>query len=549
MSKPLTPRTLGLPFDSFRDGQSEIIRKLSTWQQPAQILNAPTGTGKTLVAISTALTNGHRVLYLTRTKRLQDAVAKTYNLANLKGRANYKCVMSTVGQPFYLQGYRTCDNAVCFQGVKCELQNSTKCLYNHAEHQARINPRGVVTNYAKWFALLSNRYQGKRGTYNQQPAWGKFDLIVCDEAHTLLDALTDTLVARIPHGESDRLLDLTPPETTCHDLIFNWAQRARNEAASRWGTIRRNGSINDLRALEELGRSLARIATRAESTIEQTDKHTTATPVWPRLFYATHLTSDIPRMLFMSATIRRQDILNLGCPNSDMSYHEVPSTFNTTRRPILYYAPDDAHIALNYRTSVDDWREITTRIENTVDAFPVMRALIHSVSFKRAKEITDAASDPSRFILSSSHNGVEQFNAYLNRPNSILVSPSIAEGVDLPDDLCRLICIPKIPFENPNDPLNKARKATDNSYLARRAADTVMQMAGRGMRSADDWVVIAIYDYNVCRIRQHFSPWFDDAFATTDKLPQPLGAKFADEPQTNTSTPDVETFPPHHPPK
>jgi Rad3-related DNA helicase len=81
--------------------------------------------------------------------------------------------------------------------------------------------------------------------------------------------------------------------------------------------------------------------------------------------------------------------------------------------------------------------------------------------------------------------------------NTVLVSPSMTHGVDLKDDLARFQIIVKAPYL----PLNSKRikKLFDQNlqWYVNRMLTTVIQAAGRGIRSKDDHCITYILDGNI----------------------------------------------------
>ena len=78
--------------------------------------------------------------------------------------------------------------------------------------------------------------------------------------------------------------------------------------------------------------------------------------------------------------------------------------------------------------------------------------------------------------------------------NTILIGPSLSEGIDLPGDLCRFIIILKVPYASLKDKLVKAKMELFPSWYKADASNTIIQGIGRGNRSKDDWCVTYIVD-------------------------------------------------------
>jgi Rad3-related DNA helicase len=105
----------------------------------------------------------------------------------------------------------------------------------------------------------------------------------------------------------------------------------------------------------------------------------------------------------------------------------------------------------------------------------------------------------------------------------ILVSPSVQEGFDFPDDDARWQIILKVAVMDSRDPLTRARLDADRSYRDSLVVEDVLQMAGRPVRSDRDWAETAIFDDHWAYLRNApFPAWFKAACVWANDLPPPL---------------------------
>ncbi len=87
--------------------------------------------------------------------------------------------------------------------------------------------------------------------------------------------------------------------------------------------------------------------------------------------------------------------------------------------------------------------------------------------------------------------------ALFKKKGGILIACGMAEGVDLPGDLCRLIIIPLILFPNKGDQavIKRLALANGNEWYGITAMMTTVQQIGRGVRSATDSCQTVILDH------------------------------------------------------
>jgi Rad3-related DNA helicase len=98
---------------------------------------------------------------------------------------------------------------------------------------------------------------------------------------------------------------------------------------------------------------------------------------------------------------------------------------------------------------------------------------------------------------------------------TVLVSPSLREGVDLPDDFLRFQVVTKMPYPDLGDPWTAARQSRDPRWYALETAKALVQAYGRSCRHADDHGVTYLLDGQFERFLAHYRPllppWFLDA--------------------------------------
>ena len=98
---------------------------------------------------------------------------------------------------------------------------------------------------------------------------------------------------------------------------------------------------------------------------------------------------------------------------------------------------------------------------------------------------------------------------------TVLLSPSLREGVDLPDDLLRFQIVTKMPYGDLGDPWTAARRDRDPRWYALETAKALVQTYGRACRHAEDYGVTYVLDGQFARFLQHYRPllpgWFLEA--------------------------------------
>ena len=88
----------------------------------------------------------------------------------------------------------------------------------------------------------------------------------------------------------------------------------------------------------------------------------------------------------------------------------------------------------------------------------------------------------------------EILEIFKNNTNSVLIGPSLFEGIDLPDDLCRFIIIMKVPYPCLGDELVQRKIELFPTWYNSQTSNYIIQGIGRGVRNKTDWSHTYILD-------------------------------------------------------
>jgi ATP-dependent DNA helicase DinG len=199
-----------------------------------------------------------------------------------------------------------------------------------------------------------------------------------------------------------------------------------------------------------------------------------------------------------------------------MSYGTVAiaSTFPPERRPIFLHPIAE----MSKKKFNDSIGPVTAGVGKIISSRSG-RILIHTVSYDLNKYLIDHL-PPVRpiYTYSSSIGKQRAVEQYLADPDAVLLAPSLDRGIDLRDDDCRHIIIPKIPFPNIGDHQIARRMYSKGGRLwyTVKTVRTLVQMTGRGFRSEDDYCFSYILDRSfmtqIWRQSKHLLPeWWKQA--------------------------------------
>jgi len=517
------PALLGLPpkFDSWRRGQDKAVLQALDSKQRAFLNCAPTGFGKTVCYVAQALLGGKRTAILTATKALETQLVDDFTscgLVDIRGKQNYTCRALLRGGEHEGQGITAgtgCDAGPCNVGAYCSLRNGGCGYYD----QVRLAQKAdlIVTNYSYW--ILSHIWS---------EGLGDFDLLVLDEAHEAADALTQALEVEISDFECRTVTGRAIPRGEDSNDWKAWAQvtlRALRARDARLGEEIEAGESAAFRERQRVRRLTSKVVTIATMegpwVIERTAKGAKLTPVWVAPYAEKCLFLDIPRLLFVSATIRAKTLDMLGVKTFDSE--EQPSSFPLDRRPVIYIPT----VQVRHTWTEMEQRSWVNRIDQIIDQRLDRKGVIHTVSYER-RDLVLELSRHRDIMLANDSRDTEATVARFRRmpPPAVLVSPSMTTGWDLPAEDCEYAIIAKIPFPDSRSRIIQTRQTDDVDYGPYVAMQTIVQASGRGMRSAEDQCEVLVIDDQwkwFWPKYKHFAPrWFAAAVRYVHTIPSPL---------------------------
>lgn len=513
----LEPKDLRLPHSAWREGQWELLSRLAGVESKFVLLQAPTGTGKSLVAVALAKVLGYeRVLILVGTKNLQDQYRREFSfIKDARGRNNFPCLIES----------GTAETAPCAVGEKCihkgdrrkgdslladewESQSSFLCPY-YEQLYAANGAQFAVLNYSM-FLSMANLVEGSL-------YFSGYDLVIADECHLLEDAVRQFASVDITDGMLKRF-HLEPTEfTETPEAWLDWAYRVQQPHT--WNSIPQ-GSRRDKLAKRRLGRDLKFLTAEADPekwVCEEKPWGRSMKPVWVSPMLGELVYRHSKRWLLMSATILDAALLadQLAIDSEEATYVEAPSTFDPKRRPLIYWPA--GKVSYSNPNVVN---ALASQLAVVLDKYPDRHGLVHTSSYKLAHGIMERVQSP-RLVTHDTRNRAEVIEAFQRTPGAVLVSPSVTTGLDLPYEACRFQVIAKLPFPDKSDPqLAKRLKllpdGSPNPYGSAwygwLTLCALIQAYGRGMRASDDQCDTWLFDGNWAwfrhSVREMLPPWF-----------------------------------------
>ena len=140
-------------------------------------------------------------------------------------------------------------------------------------------------------------------------------------------------------------------------------------------------------------------------------------------------------------------------------------------------------------------------IESILDNHKNEKGIIHTHSTKIASYLSKNIKN-SRILVAHGKDRDKILKKHISsKKPTVLISPSMAEGVDLKGDLSKFQILCKIPFPFLGDKVVKKKMSKWDWWYNTQTIRTIIQSVGRSIRSESDTAVTYILDSDWNRIK------------------------------------------------
>ena len=505
------------PYNSPRDQQTNSINNvLEEFKKGKKyaIIDCGTGVGKSAIGLTIAdhinknstsypgvYTDG--AYFLTTQKVLQDQYEKDFSkngLISLYSSSNYTCSVDKKASCKDIQtGLRAKSLPKKYDccGYKCVYKNKRKDFMEKSLS---------ITNFS--YFLTEKNFSGKMPNKK---------VLVIDEAHNLENELTRFIEISVSSYFSDKILKLKiPKDLNTQFKVFNWIKNIYYNAVKQ--------KVDFISAqLEKFGitssklEEFEKITSRYEmlnghkqkiekfiqlydkdnwvfDTESTNDKHFKFTfkPVDVSFYAKQYLLDYADYIIFMSATIISHEgfSLTLGLPGKKTVSIKEPSPFPVENRPIIFSSAG----SMSYKNIDKTLPVMTKMIKEILVNHKHEKGIIHTHSTKIAKYLKYNLKS-KRLILAFGENREEMLKKHINSKSpTVLISPSMSEGVDLKGKLSAFQILCKMPYPFLGDKVVKKKMNRWRWWYTTQTIRTIIQSVGRSIRSENDKAVTYILD-------------------------------------------------------
>ena len=561
------------PFQQMRDKQRAVLLDIESAVKSGYtniFLEAPTGFGKTPVAIALARYLGSSHI-CTATKDLQAQYRRDFPFVfEVKGRGNFPCI---VKEDMGLD--ESCDYGPCVQDDNYDCAFKTRLLDYKAVGEGTPNElvqldpmaeRDYVKNLQKQSKIselqwrpchyFHQRWVGAKAShavYNYRyflsdifytGTTQRRKLLILDEAHQLESEVGDFRSFTIQKSMLRLLPRVQMPErdlesidvwmdfcSTLQDKLLKFIEQA-SDAIDRGRIAEPYTERNLIEAINrEKNLSSVLYDMRSSkknwivSSVQRDNTNqimrATMTPLETSGYFGEILDKGTIGF-FMSATILSKDYLCkiAGLKPDTVKFIQVrDSDFPVRNRPIRLM-----NVAwLNARTMADSLPKIAKAVDNIMAMHKDEKGIIHTTSYAQLQYIRDniGKENASRLIETGPAISREKVleRHYESKKPTVLISPSMHQGVDLKDDFSRFQVIVKVPYPDLTDKKVSEMKNRDPKWYTWYTVLRLAQSYGRSVRSADDHATTYILDENITFLlknAQDIVPkWFSEAIVSS----------------------------------
>ena len=517
-----------------RDFQREILdavqQKLKSGYRKI-ILSAPTGTGKSAVAMTLAKSYENSFV-VTSSKNLQDQYINDFEmLVPVKGKSNFPCFKSMEQNGIDLQEY----DVAMRQGLSCEKGECEERTKEGKRQNCKFKPRiqafeektfqEIICPYyeQKYSALLAdhsvwNYYsyfqtvKYNRGTYGEHL---NRNISIFDEAHSIEDQIIQFVGIEIIKKHIDEcgiriesydLSDIKMIIQLIRDIAEFYARKVKEVRESR--AYRENPDYNRIRKLDDNYERFARVRSEISSDLgnfiinepeykKEEFKSIIIKPLdvskYVKEFFIT------PFQIFMSATINRDSFCqNMGFAPEEIAFVDTPrSPFPLENRKVEFLNT----ARLSYKSPIVDENRIWLKIDEILSRHKNQRGLILTSSRVRCENIVKNLSSKNKSRLRICHarnpDGKTQddvIKEHANSKDGVLISSSLWQGVDLKDNLSRFQIIAKSPYPNYTEKWVESKMERYPLWYPSQTITKILQGFGRSIRSKQDWATTYVLD-------------------------------------------------------
>ena len=501
------------------------------------MLNMPTGTGKSFFSImfinwyKNYINKDAKFDILTNTKLLQNQYINEFPfIANLKGKNAYRChsypdSSCQEGKEMNKALKKTCSNCPYDRDMQSWRTQSVAMTNFHLFDTVNLflpdlmvakEPNVLIIDEAHDFESVLCDFISMKITKRSLKMLGFNDVNIINVANELRTRVStiEEFVEYITNIFLDKL----------DKLLSSLESRLENYSVNQSEKLRYSKNITHLKgAIFNYQSFLSDYKENEDNWVmdvemkpkdKQFPFEYVVQPVWSYKYLKETIWDKYDHVILMSGTILDKNMFSYinGLEPKLTSYYEVPSPFNVKRRPIYYIKVGK----MTFKEKEETFKKQLLYIDKILKRNKDKKGIIHTGNYEIANWLKEHYGEKSRLLFHTSEDRNEVLNKHLMSSDpTVLVSPSMMNGVDLKDDLSRFQIIMKIPYPNIKSKKIKKRQKDNKDWYNWKTVVDLIQSYGRSIRSEEDWAETYILDESLSNIMKfnfkYLPAYFTDA--------------------------------------
>lgn len=492
-----------------RPQQTEILKfveKSIQADKKFMLIDAPTGVGKSYAAVMISdwyvreVNPDAKIDILTNSKILQDQYTKDFEfISSIKGSNSYWCKSN----------YMPCGESKTInkvKGKKCQACPHSIAQASFLNNRIGLTNFHLITAYSMYSPdLLLDR---------------SARLLIVDEAHSFEDTFCDFISSTFSQRslsaldiwedemkeDLDGIKNIIDLSEYVHKVIIPKLSSKIVDLLEEAKEVRSKKKRADLaKKADTCDKSMCKYHRfindkknyRTNWIFEKDldyngDARILVEPIWASQYLKEMFWNKYDHVILMSGTILDPDLLSsmLGIEEEPRDYLALPCPFPKENRPVIYAKFGK----MSYYDKAETFKTAVPIIKRILNKNAEHKGIIHSGNYGFSQWILKSIDD-SRLLVHDSSTREKILDHHLkSQLETVLVSPSMINGVDLKDELSRFQIILKVPFPNLMSSKVKKRLETNPDWYNWKTLVDILQSYGRSIRSKHDWAETYILD-------------------------------------------------------
>ncbi len=500
------------PFPTERPIQTKVLDNLNNnWDKyKFHLLQLPTGTGKSPIAIAISQALEEKSIISTPQKILQDQYMRDFGkrddifIKEVKGRANFQCV--------------TDPDCTCADGPGAINHKSCPDCPYISQKKAAVGSKCAIMNFAYYISTSFGI------------AFADREVLILDEAHNLPEQIIDFAEIKITDTSLRRLFgndQVKVPELYSLEEYGDWLRDIWDTLDVRIKAIEKifkkvglkldtkeqqSDTAKQLKKDYDKFVSFAAKIERYFKTSSDVEWIWSFEQIWSKVkgkkkpenafimkpLEVSHFAQSIifdkhEKVVLMSATLLNKERFckNLGINPQFVNWVEAESPFPEKNHQFLLHSVG----SLNQKEIDRTLPKLMPVVEQILRAHKGQKGIIHTNSFKITNFLRENVKNDRLLIQEQGQANAEVYGTHKKaKSDTVLVSPSMAEGIDLIGDLGQFQIIMKLPFLYLGDKWVKTKATRDEEWYGFKMILTLVQAMGRIQRTEQDQCITYCLD-------------------------------------------------------